>query len=87
MSRTPRSCWKTAKPASPKRPLHHGGGRFDAHQPGFGLGLRGRRADDADHFVDIGVGQQQAFDGVLALPGLGQQELRAAADDRQRDGG
>ena len=36
---------------------------------------------DADHFVDIGMGQQQALDRVLPLPGLGQQELRAAADD------
>ena len=57
-------------------------GAFDAHQPRLGLGLRGRGANHADHFVDIGVGQQQAFDGVLALPRLGQQELRAAADDR-----
>ncbi len=42
---------------------------------------------DADHLVDVGVGQQQAFDRVLPLPGLGQQELRAAADDRSRGGG
>ena len=47
----------------------------------------GRRADDADDFVDVGVRQQQAFDRVLALPGLGQQELRAAADHGQRDAG
>ena len=63
------------------------GGRFDPHQPRLGLGLGRRRADDADHFVDIGVGQQQALDRVLPLPGLGQQELRAAADDRSRGGG
>ncbi len=66
-----------------ERALEHRGGRFDAHQPGFGLGLRCRRADDADHFVDVGVRQQQAFDGVLAAAGLGQQELRAPANDDQ----
>ena len=27
----------------------------------FGLGLRLRRADDADHFVDVGVREQQAL--------------------------
>ena len=41
-----------------------------------------RRADDADHLVDVGVREQQAFDRVLAAAGPGQQELRAAADDR-----
>ena len=61
--------------------LHHGRRGFDAHQAGLGLGLRRRGANDANDLVDIGVGQQQAFDRVLALPGLGQQELRAAAND------
>ncbi len=56
------------------------GRAFDAHQSGLGLGLGAGGADDADHFVDVGVRQQQTFDGVLALPGLGQQELRPAAD-------
>ena len=41
----------------------------------------------ADDLVDVGQGQQQAFDGVLAAAGLGQQELRAAADHRSRGGG
>ena len=36
----------------------------------------------ANHFVDVGMRQQQAFDRVLPLPRLGQQELRAAANDR-----
>ena len=57
------------------------GGRLDLHEPLFGLGLRLRRADHADHFVDVGVREQQALDRVLALAGAGEQELRAAADD------
>ena len=65
-----------------QRPLQHRGGRLDRHQPLLGLGLRRRRADDADHFVDVGVRQQQALDRVLAPPGPGQQELRPAADHR-----
>ncbi len=38
------------------------------HQPGLGFRLRFGRADDADDFVDIGIRQQQAFDGVFTLP-------------------
>ena len=56
-------------------------------KPGLGLGLRLRRADDANDLVDVGQRQQQTFDRVLALPGLGEQELRAAANDRSPGGG
>ena len=55
---------------------------MDLHQPLFGLGLGRGAADDADHFVDVGVGQQQPFDRVLPLPRPGQQELRPPADHR-----
>ena len=51
-------------------------------EPPLGLVLVGRGADHADHFVDVGVRQQQPFHRVLAMPGLGQQKLRAAADHR-----
>ncbi len=64
-----------------QRAVEHGGGRLDEHQLPFGLFLVGRRADCADHLVDIGQGQQQALDRVLSLPGLRQKEERAAADD------
>ena len=33
----------------------------------------------------LAMRQQQAFDRVLALPGSVEQELRAAANHRQRD--
>ncbi len=62
--------------------LQHGGRAGDLHQPRFGLRLIGRGTDHADDFVDIGVGQQQPFDGVLAGAGLGQQELGPPSDDR-----
>ena len=55
---------------------------MNLHQPLLGLGLRGRRANDANHFVDVGVGQEQAFDGVLALPCPEEQKLRAPPDYR-----
>ena len=63
-----------------QRPFQQRRGRFDLHQPVFCFGLCFRRADHSDHFVDIGVGQQQALDRVLALPRPGQQKLRAAAE-------
>ena len=62
--------------------VEHGRRRGDLHQPLLGLFLGLRCADDADHFVDVGVGQQQALDRVLPLPGAGQQELGAAANDQ-----
>ena len=62
--------------------LHHRAGAADFHQPQLGLGLSLRRADDADHLVDVGMSQKQAFEGVLALAGLGQKELRSPADDQ-----
>ncbi len=55
---------------------------MDLHQPLFRFRLGRGAADHADHFVDVGVGQQQPFDRVFALPRPGQQELRAPADDR-----
>ncbi len=73
---------KYAKPFVAQGPLKHRRRAFDLHQPLFGLGLRPRGADDADDLVDVDVRQQQALDGMLALPSLGQQELGAAADHR-----
>ncbi len=54
--------------------------RGDLHEPLFGLFLGLRCADDADHLVDVGVGQQEALDHVLPLPGAGEEELGAAAN-------
>ena len=65
-----------------QRPLQHGGRRLDRHERFFRLGLRLRGADDADHFVDVGVREQQALHGVLPPPRAGQQELRPPADHR-----
>ncbi len=63
-----------------QRPLNERRGALNLHQAQFRLDRRRRRADHADHFVDIRVGQEQALDDVLPLPRFGQQELRAAAD-------
>ncbi len=38
-------------------------------------------ADQPDHFVDIADGEDQAFENMLALLGLAQQELRPPGDD------
>ena len=62
--------------------LHQRGRALDRHQPGLRLGLRRRRPNDADHFVDVRVREQQAFDRVLPLPRSLQQELRPATNDR-----
>ena len=67
-----------------ERALQHGGGRLDRDEPLFGLGLRLRGADHADHFVDVGVREQQALHRVLAAAGAGQQELRPPANDVKR---
>ena len=40
-----------------QRALEHGGGRFDCDQPLFGFDLSFGSADDANHLVDIRVGQ------------------------------
>ncbi len=51
------------------------------HQPFFGhVGIR-RLADGLDHLVQVGQGDQQAFQDVRPRPGLGQLEFRAAGDD------
>ena len=43
-----------------------------------------RGADDANDLVDIGQGQQQAFDRVLALPRARQQELASGGGSPSR---
>ena len=68
-----------------ERPLQQGGRRLDLHQPLFGLGLRLRGADHADHFVDVGVGEQQALHGVLALAARGTAGTASAGGSRSRD--
>ena len=73
---------KDREPALAEGASEHRRRALDLHQAILGLGLRLRRPDHPDDFVDIRVGQEQAFDGVLPLPGLGQQELRPAADHR-----
>ena len=70
-----------AKPFSPSPPQQHHRG-LNPHQPLFRLGLGRRAADNANHFVDISLCQQQSFDGVFALPRAGQQKLRSPADHR-----
>ncbi len=50
----------------------------------FRLGLRLRRADHADHFVDVRMRQQQPCTVCLPLAGAGEQELRPPADDGRR---
>ena len=64
-----------------QRPGHQRLGAFDLHQPHLGLGRRARRANHSDHFVDIGMRQQQTFDDVFSLPGFVEQELRSPPDD------
>ena len=73
--------WYWRKPTSPSARLSIGGRRFDRDQAFFGFDLRFRSADDADHFVDIGVREQQALHRVLAAAGAEQQELRPPAND------
>ena len=45
-------------PIVAQRPAEHGGGAFNCDQPLFGLGLGGRRANHANHFVDVRMCQQ-----------------------------
>ena len=54
---------------------------LQAHQPGAGLGGVGRRADHPDDLVDVGQGDQQAFDDVGPRPRLAELVLGPAADD------
>ena len=73
---------ENAEPLFAQRPAQQGGGRLDLHQALLRLGLGRGAADHADHFVDVGVRQQQPFDRVLPLPGPAEQEQRPPADDR-----
>ena len=57
---------------------------FDSHQTDFGLRLSSRGTNDANDLVDIGQGQQQAFDRVLSLATAGEQEFRPTANDDER---
>ena len=66
-----------------KRPLKQRRRGLNAHQPLLRLGLRRRRADDTNHLVDVGQGDEQALKRVLAAAGLREQVLRAAANDRR----
>ena len=39
-------------------------------------------SNDLNNLIDVGQGEQQTFDRVLAFASSGQQELRATTDDR-----
>ena len=65
-----------------ERSIQERGRALDLHQALFRLELRRRRANDANHFVDVGVRDQQTLDGVLTLNRFVQKELRSTANDR-----
>src|SRR3569833_2953412 len=56
-------------------------GERRGHEVGLGLLGRGRGADDLDDTVDVGDGDDQALDDLLARARLLQFEQRAARDD------
>ena len=81
MSCSPRSPANSSKPSSPKARLEHCGRRLNLHQAGLGFLLIGRRTNRANHLVNVGQREQQAFDRMLTLPSLAEQMLSAAAND------
>ena len=59
----------------------HGSGASEAHQALLGILLGLASADDADDFIDIRHGDQQAFDDMFSASGSIEQELRASANN------
>ena len=66
---------------------HVFGGPIAAHQLLFGVGGRGREANELDDIVDIGNRDRQADQNVGAVAGFGQQVLDAFRYDFLAEGG
>ena len=67
----------------PERSLEERRRRLELAQPLLRLGLRLRRADDANHLVDVRQRDEQALERVLAGPGLLEEVLCPAAEHRR----
>ena len=65
-----------------ERPFEQRRRRFDLNQPFLRLGLRFARANDADHLVDIGVGDEEPLNRMLTANRFVQEEHRPTANHR-----